>query len=677
MVYIENIYIHKIYSLFYLKRGDRKMKKIGLIITLVTTFILFTSTISVSTVLKKTDTESLEVVKEILDGSNWVNEIDADIGENITFKITVTYYNVTDPNNSHYAENIVVKDILPPCLDYIEGSASPFEPVSGSTVNEYVWNVPGTLHHGESYVITFNATVIDYGENKNIAKAYADEHCTGDELYGEDFATVNVDYPNPEIDLKKYVWDGNCFWVKETSAYPDEIVTFKIVVENTGSSVLNDIWVNDTLSESLEYVIDSSTPFEPIIDDQNLSWYFNSIQSEEIIEIRFNATVVGDSCETDINWAYVEAKGPCGNIVTDQDSAKVHVLGMCIEKEVWNDDMKSWEESTEVFVDETVRFRINIYYFGPKTLYNIKVKDVLPLCFEYDDNADPVEPEISGNTLWWNLSAAYDLYDGEVLTIEFDAIATGGLCDECINWVYVDADECSGRHFYDLNSAIVYVQCDFTANAGGPYYGEIDEDIDITATASDGNMPYTYMWDLDGDEEQIYDDYTSNDGEFIWSWSESGDFDIFLKVVDDDGREAFDSASVHINPGENLPPERPDPPTGPNNGKFSKVYTYIASTTDPNEDQIEYMFDWGDGTTSGWLGPYDSGEECSASHKWGYGSYQIKVKARDTTDFVETDWSDSLSISMPKAKTFKNTVLYNLLLHLIQRYPIFEQILKI
>lgn len=41
------------------------------------------------------------------------------------------------------------------------------------------------------------------------------------------------------------------------------------------------------------------------------------------------------------------------------------------------------------------------------------------------------------------------------------------------------------------------------------------------------------------------------------------------------------------------------------------------------------MWDWGDGTHSDWLGPYNSGDMASGNHSWGaMGAYQIKVKAK-------------------------------------------------
>jgi len=82
-------------------------------------------------------------------------------------------------------------------------------------------------------------------------------------------------------------------------------------------------------------------------------------------------------------------------------------------------------------------------------------------------------------------------------------------------------------------------------------------------------------------------------------------------------------------------------------------YMYTATATDPNGNQLYYMFDWCDGNFSNWMGPYSSGETAYAYHKWTQGgTYIIKVKAKDTDGF-ESDWG-MLNVVMPRAKINSN-----------------------
>jgi len=97
----------------------------------------------------------------------------------------------------------------------------------------------------------------------------------------------------------------------------------------------------------------------------------------------------------------------------------------------------------------------------------------------------------------------------------------------------------------------------------------------------------------------------------------------------------------------NNPPNKPATPTGQTSGKPGTSYLYTTSTTDPDGDQVFYMWDWGDGNFSDWMGPSNSGATATATYSWASkGQYSIKVKARDTFG-AESLWSDSLPVTMP------------------------------
>ncbi len=101
---------------------------------------------------------------------------------------------------------------------------------------------------------------------------------------------------------------------------------------------------------------------------------------------------------------------------------------------------------------------------------------------------------------------------------------------------------------------------------------------------------------------------------------------------------------------ENLPPEKPETPTGWTEGRLHVIYSYNSTTVDLNGDQIWYLFDWGDGSDSGWIGPFESGAVVTANHSWSKkGAYEVKVKAKDTYN-SESNWSDPLPITMPFSK---------------------------
>jgi len=105
-----------------------------------------------------------------------------------------------------------------------------------------------------------------------------------------------------------------------------------------------------------------------------------------------------------------------------------------------------------------------------------------------------------------------------------------------------------------------------------------------------------------------------------------------------------------INLKVDFPPDTPCKPSGPTSGKTGATYTYSTNTTDPNGDQVYYWFDWGDGNNSGWLGPYASDDEVTASHSWcNQDIYEIRVKAKDVYDY-ESGWSDPFVVDITEIK---------------------------
>ena len=84
--------------------------------------------------------------------------------------------------------------------------------------------------------------------------------------------------------------------------------------------------------------------------------------------------------------------------------------------------------------------------------------------------------------------------------------------------------------------------------------------------------------------------------------------------------------------------------TGPDTGVVNEMYTFSAVTTEPDGEDVYYYFEWGDGTNSGWLGPYDSGQQAVAQKSWSAaGNYTVRAKAKDSNQ-VSSGWSIPLVV---------------------------------
>jgi len=92
-------------------------------------------------------------------------------------------------------------------------------------------------------------------------------------------------------------------------------------------------------------------------------------------------------------------------------------------------------------------------------------------------------------------------------------------------------------------------------------------------------------------------------------------------------------------------------------------FTFVAD--DILGANVSYWIDWGDGTNSGWIGPYASGEEIALSHTWAKAlTYFARVKAKNA--FGESDWQNA-----PVFVYSKNDINQRVSTPLVQKYDDF------
>lgn len=167
------------------------------------------------------------------------------------------------------------------------------------------------------------------------------------------------------------------------------------------------------------------------------------------------------------------------------------------------------------------------------------------------------------------------------------------------------------------------------------------------------------------DNENLYKNLISRTGErevhdldFSISMGMIGDGEFEIEISITNNEELFNS-----------PPEIPSI-VGPDSGEFGEEYIYEITATDPDENELYYYIDWGNGTIET-KGPYDSGRTLKVKHTWDErGRYTIRVRSRDTFD-EKSDWA-TLEVSMPNnhINTFLTKILDNhpRLLSILYRY---------
>jgi hypothetical protein len=156
---------------------------------------------------------------------------------------------------------------------------------------------------------------------------------------------------------------------------------------------------------------------------------------------------------------------------------------------------------------------------------------------------------------------------------------------------------------------------------------------DYQASASDRNDILIIETDKDGNAEwklRILEEGSEITRSI--SQTEDGGY-IASAMTSKFGYPTGDGVLVKVASFDNERPVKPSI-TGPSNGKPEKEYTFTASSSDPDGNSLQYMWDWGDGEYSDWL---DSTE---ATYSWtAEDNFEIRVMAMDEHG-GESEWSD-------------------------------------
>jgi hypothetical protein len=123
---------------------------------------------------------------------------------------------------------------------------------------------------------------------------------------------------------------------------------------------------------------------------------------------------------------------------------------------------------------------------------------------------------------------------------------------------------------------------------------------------------------------------------------------------------------------QNNPPDKPTI-SGPNTGKPDIEYEFTFLTTDPDNNDVYYYIDWGDGNGS-WIGPYSSGADVVLNHTWSTGKkHTISAKAKDIFN-EESNWT-TFEIDLPRNVFSIKSLFLKFLENLLHRFPMIQKLL--
>jgi len=152
-------------------------------------------------------------------------------------------------------------------------------------------------------------------------------------------------------------------------------------------------------------------------------------------------------------------------------------------------------------------------------------------------------------------------------------------------------------------------------------------------------------------------------------------YNITISTIHSDDENPDNNIKVkQVSTSENKPPVIPTI-KGPTSGKINEEHEFTVTTTTPDGSDVWYLIDWGDGSDSGWLGPYSSDTGVTEGHTWtAEADVTIRAKAKNEGD-TESDWA-TLPFSAPKNKTF-STPFLNFLENHPHLFPLLRQIFEL
>jgi len=303
----------------------------------------------------------------------------------------------------------------------------------------------------------------------------------------------------------------------------------------------------------------------------------------------------------------------------------------------------------EIYIDgDLVRVYSSQQWYEPEGLADYHM-DILQILQPWKGNAP--------NDFNSNITAAarlhvYDSYGNHVGINE-----TGGIDFEIPGAYYEDepiVNQTTGELINWTWNELINVFCNHTDSYTYVIESLINCTINLTGTFTKKNI---------GDTNTIYTNISLYKGTKGRLYIENGTPEHLL-YLDDDGDGDIDR---YIYPNSTFsPPEKPIIQTEAFFGKIAFEYNLLLSTIDPQDEEIFYQMNWGDGNTSDWIGPYTSGETVTVPHAWmEKGKFLVKVRALDSTCRV-SEWSEPITVDIVDTSMLKKTLLVGFIINQTQ-----------
>ena len=272
------------------------------------------------------------------------SESNPEYHDEVSWEIVITN------NGPDIAHNIIIKDLLPESLIWIDDdSEGRYNPVTGELFIDY-------LDVDESYTFTIETIVNATGDIENNVAVNGSEY---------DYNLTN-NKANETIEVEKSADVSIVKLVNETNPNYNDLITWTLIILNNGPDKANHIEVQDILPEGLIFVSYNAT--KGILYEGN--WVMCCLENGE--EQRFNLVTRVNKTGKITNIATIHADEYDSNETNNIDNETINVP-LAVDVEVKID-----VNNTSPYFGETVNWMISVTNNGPNNATGVILTEILP-----------------------------------------------------------------------------------------------------------------------------------------------------------------------------------------------------------------------------------------------------------------------------------------------------------